>query len=160
MDIALVVLVWAGRNLLIPLLCSLYASLIVVRYVDFVQMKEAAGRIASEAHTHFLSLAMLGRDHYRDEHPVPQGTPQPLLKFGGLVGIRSAMEAKGHKRAASVLEQLEVSMLFELRNIQKTGKHTEDELVARFFCAESPESQISSLRPSIWSLLTILRWNL
>ncbi len=136
--------------LMVPLLCSIYAGLVVARYVDFAQIRTQAQEQVWARIQDIARLQVSGRIE----------TDALLFGSKGRVGkYADHLRRRGHTQASQVLLQVE-NEAFALVGKMNAGILTDHELQTVSETIQRWEGDSLAMTPNIAALITPFRWNL
>jgi hypothetical protein len=152
-------LVWFFNFLLVPLLCSTYSSLIVVRYIEFSQLRTRAEEVIAKTQTYWLAVSVRGVEGFEESYPAVPGQIAPRFQFGELEILGGKFRKRGHINAANEATRMTGVLLKGWSVTNERGKLSEAEWEEHgLTLLLSPEA--SNFKPSVSALFSVLHWNI
>jgi hypothetical protein len=150
---------WSLNVLLVPLLSSTYSSLIVVRYIEFSQLRARAEEVVSKTRTLLFAVFVEGVEGFEKSHPAVPGQINPRFQFGELEIVSNKFRERGHVRAAEETAQMLGILLKRWRAAFERGKLSEGEWEEEGL-TQLINRDVFDLKPSLTALFTIRHWNI
>jgi hypothetical protein len=153
------IFVWFLNFLFVPLLCSTYSSLIVVRYIEFSQLRTRADEVIAKTRTYWLAVSVEGVEGFKKSYPAVPGQVAPQFQFGQLEVLSDKFRQRGHVQAANEATRITGVLLKGWFAAYERGKLSEAEWEEHGL-TQLLNREASHFKPSPSALFSVLHWNI